>query len=714
MINQFLRKVPVFVILLLFLATQGAWAQVGNPASGMPGSPGDKVDLIHADSLNVLNQPNEVVYRLIRNVKLQQKGVLLYCDLAIQNKTTNEIQAFGNVRMVQGDTINVRGDTLFYFGSSRQAKVRGHVVLKDRKMTLSTAQLDYDLVSGLAHYPVKGRIIDRENTLTSEEGDYYTGNKQFVFKRNVRLLNQPAGKEKTTILGDSLLYNSLTKLADFQGPTRIISSDGVLVARNGQYNTVTRVSNFRQRATAETEKYTLTGDTLNFDNVNEIGVANGNVVIVNKADQTTLTGDHGRYNGKAGVSRMIGHAVVRSPISRGTDLDTLFMRADTLFSFDNKTTKRKKLVGLKNVLIFKSDLQSKCDSLVYDVNDSLLYFFKKPIVWSQNYQMEADSIIAQLKDNRINTMYLKSRAFVISQDTLLNFNQVKGRVITAYFRTIFVPAAKTKPAPGTLMASAANRPASGRTVSTTAVAEKTTLDRVLVEGNGQTIYFAVDEKNRLVGMNRTECSKMNIEFTNSQVSRIRNYGRPDMYLTPPKELTSEKKQLDGFRWREKEKPTRNQTLGLIPLDAPKPVAPPSVVTKLRDVISSTVGSPADTKPTSVTPNQSTATTPAVPSERVFTAESLVNQPLITKLLSTNQATIKSVAGELTGRSQGKIINKERLTTLLNQAINYLPGKSLQLLAVAQPDLGAKALNELPQLMAEKPHTMKTKRNRRKE
>ncbi len=570
----FSRKAILPVCLLLFsmLSVRGL-AQPGRPA-GPAGATADKVELIHADSLTILNQPDAVVYKLYHNVKLVQKGIVLYCDLAIQNKTTNVIEAYGNVRMVQGDTINVRGDTLYYYGNTRQANVLGNVSLKDRKMTLTTGRLDYDMLTGIAHYPVKGRIVDRENILTSDEGYYDTRSKQFTFQRNVKLLNQPPGKDKTTILADSLLYNSLSKIADFQGPTRIISKDGVLIAKNGQYNTTTRVSNFRQRATVDTEKYTLTGDTLNFDNVNEIGIAHGNVVIVAKKDNTTLTGDHGRYNGKAGVSRMIGHAVVRSPITQGIEKDTLFMRADTLFSFDNKLTKTKKLVGLRNVLVYKSDLQSKCDSLVYDVNDSLLYFYKKPIVWSQNYQMEADSMTAKLKNNRINTMFLKSRAFVISQDTLRNFNQVKGRSITAFFQTLLVPV-PAKPLPGKTPArpvstsATASSPAIAKAGSTS-LTEKTNLERVIVEGNGQTIYFAVDEKNRLVGMNRTECSKMNIEFTASRVTRIRNYGRPDMFLTPPKELTDEKKHLDGFRWREKEKPTKAQLLDVTTPAEPKP------------------------------------------------------------------------------------------------------------------------------------------------
>ncbi|GAA4455444.1 OstA-like protein [Nibrella saemangeumensis] len=546
----------VFLILLLLGSLSGydrAWGQTGRPSSAAS----EKVELLPpgADSLVVINQPNMVVRKLFNNVRFRHKGVLMYCNLAIQNVTTNVIEAYGNVRIIQGDTISVRSDTMFYYGNTRIANMRGNVVLKDRKMTLSTSQLDYDMANGLAVYPNPGRIVDRENVLTSKQGYYDTRTKQFTFRQNVKLVNP-----KYTLTADSLLYNSLTKIATFQGPTKIVSKDGTLLAREGQYNTVTRVSNFQRRATVETDKYTLTGDTLDFDNATEIGVAKGNVVMVAKSDKTILTGDQGRYNGKAGVSRLTGYALVKSTINQ----DTLFMRADTLFSFDNKEKKTRKLVGQKNVIVYKSDLQSRCDSLVYDVADSTIYFYKKPIVWSENYQMEADSITAKLKNNHLHTMLLRSKSFVISQDTLRNFNQVKGRTITAYFQQL---PDKANPKES-----------------------KTSLDRVIVEGNGQSIYFAMDDKNRMVGMNHVECSKMNLEFKESKVDRIRFYGRPDAAFVPPHELTDSKKQLDGFRWRKDEKPTKAQTLGQAekPAEEPKPKKPEKINASIKPSPAKTV------------------------------------------------------------------------------------------------------------------------------
>ena len=560
------------------------------------GAAPEKVELLPgSDSLVGVNIPGQAVRKIYNNVRFRQKGVLMYCNLAIQNVTTNVIEAYGNVRLVQGDTINVRGDTMFYYGNTRQANLRGHVVMRDRKMTLTTAQLDYDMLSGIAHYPPgapdrPGRIVDKENVLTSREGYYDTRTKLFTFRQNVRLINT-----KGTLTADSLLYNSLSRIATFQGPTRITNKDGVLTAIAGQYNTASGISNFQRRATVDTPKYRLTGDSLYYDNVSELGVAKGNVLMVAKDRKAVITGDHVRYNGKAGISRVTGHPVAKSLASEATK-DTLYLRADTLFSFDNKVTNNRRLLGQKNVFIYKSDLQSKCDSLIYDTADSTIYFFKKPIVWSQNkYQMEADTMRALLKNNRINTMFLKTKSFVISLDTLKNYNQIKGRTVTAYFVTKVIPASTTLVTTGLSatgkatqkvpVSTASVRPGAPvptlprATTAATPAREETTLNRVLVDGNGQSIYYAVDDKNKMIGLNHVECSRMNIEFANNKVGQIRFYGHPDAQLIPPKEFTDEGQKLDGFRWREAEKPTKGQVLWLEAPPAEQPLAKKPAKTK---------------------------------------------------------------------------------------------------------------------------------------
>jgi lipopolysaccharide export system protein LptA len=92
------------------------------------------------------------------------------------------------------------------------------------------------------------------------------------------------------------------------------------------------------------------------------------------------------------------------------------------------------MFAYNHVKIFKSDLQGKCDSLVYNYTDSTIYFYRDPVLWNERSQLTADTINIQLANNKINRMYLRTNSFVISQDTLLQYNQVKGRQMTAFFK----------------------------------------------------------------------------------------------------------------------------------------------------------------------------------------------------------------------------------------------------------------------------------------
>ena len=187
---------------------------------------------------------------------------------------------------------------------------------------------------------------------------------------------------------------------------------------------------------------------------------------------------------------------------------------------------------------------------------------------------------ALLKNNRINTMFLKTKSFVISLDTLRNYNQIKGRTITAYFVSKIIPASTTLVSSGKItqnvpVSTASAKPGASSitraTTTATSAREETSLNRVIVEGNGQSIYYAVDDKNKLIGLNHVECSRMNMEFINNKVGQIRFYGRPDAQLIPPKEFTDDAQKLDGFRWRETEKPTKGQVLWLETPPAEQPV-----------------------------------------------------------------------------------------------------------------------------------------------
>jgi lipopolysaccharide export system protein LptA len=501
------------LLVLLLLCSLKSFAQI--PTSAQPTNP-NQVEIIKADSLVGINQGFLQQRKLIGNVALRQATTLVYCNLAILNETTNILEAYGKVKIIQADTVTITGDTAYYFGNERKAKINGRVRLDDKTVVITTNKLDYDLNSHVAYYNTNGKVVDKKSTLTSKEAYYNTVTKLVNFKTNVKVIDKEGN-----LTADSLRYNMLSKEAYFVAPTLIVNNKDTTYANTGsQYNTLTKISNLKGRSTVRTEDYVMTADTMIYDPPTEIGIANGNIVFVSKKDKAILTGDKGRYSKKTGYTRVFGHALLKNLMEN----DTLFINADTLVSIDNKETKVKKMYAYKKVQIYKSDMAGKCDSLSYNVSDSTIYFYQKPILWNNKNQSEADSINVLLKKNKIKLMNLKGKSFVVSVDTLINYNQIKGRKMQVMFT------------------------------------DSARMERVVVEGNGESIYYAIDEKNKVTGMNRVQCGKMNLNFAKSKVSRISFIGKPDGRFIPPKEIKPDDKELDGFRWRLNERPTKESII----------------------------------------------------------------------------------------------------------------------------------------------------------
>ena len=468
------------------------------------------------------------IRKLIGNVSFQQDDVFLYCDSAYQYTETNQVEAFNNVRVVQSDTMTITGDHGNYDGNQRTARMSGNVVMRDPRMTLTAPSLDYDLNRKTASYTETGHLTDPQNTLDSQEGFYDRNSKVFLFKKNVHLVTPDS-----ELNNDTLRYNTQTKIAYFNGPTRIKGKSGNLYAEGGNYNTITRVSNFKQNAKIDTPNYLLGGDQLVYDEVKQYGVAKGHVSLISKKDNLTLRGDAGKYWRALGRTKLYGGRPVVRNI--GSQKDTLYMAADTLISMEarpGQTTTRTVLYAYPKVQIFRGNMQGICDSLTYDRQDSIIYLSRDPVLWQAKNQLTADSMEIRSKRGKVDQMRLYGNAFAVSQDTLLNFNQTKGRNMMAYFRD--------------------NK-----------------LRRVDVLGNAESIFYALDNDTATTGMNRMLSANMRLLFVESKLNKISVLTNPEAKFIPPHELKPDDERLKGFQWRAKERPTRRQVLGKQFDDRPK-------------------------------------------------------------------------------------------------------------------------------------------------
>ena len=84
------------------------------------------------------------------------------------------------VQMVQGDTLFLYGDYLFYDGNTQIAQIRNNVRMENRTITLETDSLNYDRVANLGYFFDGGTLMDEENVLTSDWGEYSPATKWSV------------------------------------------------------------------------------------------------------------------------------------------------------------------------------------------------------------------------------------------------------------------------------------------------------------------------------------------------------------------------------------------------------------------------------------------------------------------------------------------------------------------------------------------------------
>ncbi|MEQ8927942.1 MAG: OstA-like protein [Fulvivirga sp.] len=478
-----------------------------------------KVKLKKADKLiGGVDKSGKRFDRFVGNVVFEQNETTIYCDSAILYKKENIVNAFGHVRITEGDSVTITSKRLTYTGDNKMAKLREDVVFKKLKsVTLYTDFLDYDRIRQQARYYNGGKLVDSANVLTSEKGYYQVNTNMASFKKDV------VGKNPDyTLESDTLQYHTKTNIVYFRDHTVLTDVEGnVFIYEEGEYNTNIRKSNLA-KGEVETETYTLTGNQLFLDDIRKLYRAVGEVEMISKEQDVIITGENSIYYRDKGIAKVYGKALMKKIM----DLDTLFLTADTLVAIECKDPAKKRLLAYKNVQIYKSDLQGIADSLAYVTADSMLFFYDDPVLWTEGNQMTADSINVIIANNSIDRLNMNQNSFVVSTDSIDNFNQIKGREMVAFFN-----AGKIK--------------------------------KVDVTGNGESLFFALnDEETALVGMNKIFCSSMTINFKLNKADNISFYVNPDASFIPPHELKAPETRLKGFNWRIEQRPEKEAIYAL--------------------------------------------------------------------------------------------------------------------------------------------------------
>jgi lipopolysaccharide export system protein LptA len=493
-ITQMIYK-QVFFLLSFFLLGINSFAQESN-----------MLEIQQADLL----QGASGFERLIKNVRMKHQNSIIYCDSAHFYRAENKAKLYGNVRIVDTkDPVQTSSRYAEYDGYTKIAKLRTNVVFKNEGTTLYTDFLDYDRSTGVANYFNDGKVVDSTNVLTSINATYETQIERIIFTDEVVLINPDY-----TLKTNYLIYMTVSKTVETLGLTNIISTEGdKLNAQKGSFYDTERKQFRFYDGDVETETSKVYAEVLFYDELEKYYEGRTNVSLLNKEREIEIFGEEGKYWEERKYSIIYGNALVR----KYNEKDTLHMIADTLVSQDSEIPQERYLLAFHNAKMIKSDISGIADSLVYLTADSTLYFFKDPVLWNDKSQITADSITLMIANEEIERAFLNRRAFNITKDTLGNFNQIKGRKMTGYFKD-------------------------------------SKISRFHVEGNGESIYFDVIGDSALRGMNKMLCANIMMYFEDGQIQKINWLVKPEGSFNPPHIIAEEDKKLEGFVWREEEKP----------------------------------------------------------------------------------------------------------------------------------------------------------------
>lgn len=471
-----------------------------------------KTTTIHIDRAREISySKTEGAQRLIGDVALRHDSARFYCDTAFLYENSKSMKAFGNVHIEPNDSVDIYSNRMNYDGNTRFAEFFGNVRLMDDSTLLVTEYLTYDRDSHKASYPNHAITTRGQNTLESLIGCYYDNIREMSFFDSV-VLTSP----DYTMNTDTLHYNMNINKMWFNGPTTIVHEENTLKGKYGYYLENEELVYLDRRPMFFNKTQTLEADSMYYHRAPKFVKAMSDVEVVDTSYCVVMKGDYAELWRNKGLSFVTDstHAIYYN------EGDSLHIHADTMFFyFKSDFNEEEKMLGYHNVRFYKSDMQGKCDSMAYNLSDSTLLMRGKPVLWSEETQMNSDSINILISNHKIDTVWQYSNAFIISRDTIQGFNQIKGTDMISLFND-------------------------------------GTLSNVKVIDEAQTIYWLREDDGSLMGINTSKSKSMNIfmKKEGQGVSHIKYYGGIDETLFPEKDISEKDRYLAGFKWWDEIRP----------------------------------------------------------------------------------------------------------------------------------------------------------------
>lgn len=499
----------------------GAMAQAGDEDK----TQSHKIEIVNSNILEVDEFHGSNVKVLRGDVEFYHDSASMFCDSALYNSRENSFRAFGRVHMYrlmpEDDTVHLWGDSLDYDGKNRMARVRENVVMVKDSMRMVTNNIDYDLDKNVANYFDGGTTYSGEDTLISELGFFYPKTNELVYNRDVVIKN-PDFK----MYSDTLTHNIKSRQSTFKGPTEIVGKDNYLYSERGWYNHKADEGTLTKNSYLVSKQHKLQGDTIMYFRNQKYGIGRSRVEIMDTVENVRLYGNVAKYYEEPERS-LITDSALMCYISKK---DTLYLHADSITSIADTmytaedTTIYRIIKAFPHAKMYRSDIQTMCDSLVYNMYDSVIEMYKTPVIWHHETQITANQIKLYTIDDGIDMVEMLQEAFVAQEvDNVPRYNQICGSNMVAYL-------------------------------------DSNKISEVEVMGNSKTIYYTTEDDTLVTGMNTIESSDMNIYFKNGKMKTLWFYKQPKGTIYPLEGLTRRQSFLNGFVWYGNHRPARMEDI----------------------------------------------------------------------------------------------------------------------------------------------------------
>lgn len=494
-----MKKLLFFISCLLLLSIQFISAQASKTAQAPK-----KINIEHSDFLDVdqVLVPDGIL--LTGNVKVNHDGVVLTCNKAYFFQKENYLKAFGNVQLVQGDTLFLNSKYAEYSGNIKKAFATGNAVMTSPDATLQTDTINFDRNVQEVFYNTKGTIINKDNTLVSKSGKYFVAEKKFQFLTAVTLTNP-----KYVVKSNHLDYYSNSGHTYLLGPSTITSKANYIYTEKGFYDTKKNLAHFLRKSYIKYDDRLIEGDSLYYNRNTEFASATRNVKITDSINRGIVKGHYAEVYKLKDSMFVTKRAVAVNFVEN----DSVYIHGQKLMVTGKEGERI--LRAFKNVRFYKTDMSGKCDSIHSNSKTALTKLIGNPILWNGGSQITGDimHLIGDNNTKKLDSLKVINNTFLISKDTIgTGYNQVKGLNLFGKFRE-------------------------GK------------LHDVDVIKNTEVVYFMRNDANELIGINKNVSSKINLILENNAVETITFFNRVDGDIYPEEDLPENARKLRGFVWR---------------------------------------------------------------------------------------------------------------------------------------------------------------------